>query len=192
MGSVWTSWGHVLIAWTVAVPVLTAATALLVTRRLHAGLPRRLALRRSIAEVGIVGATLPWVWMILTPATGTRAVSLMPLRDLLDTLGAAPGTAFVQVGANLMVFLPLGFLLPLRFPRMSGVARMTAVGAVVSTALEILQYILDLGRVTSVDDVLLNAVGAGLGAWSAAVHVARRESGASRSDRVLVRLGWAS
>lgn len=188
----WASWGQVLIVWMVAVPALAAGTALLVRRRLRAGLPRRIALRYSIAEVGIVGATLPWVWMILTPTAGTRAVSLVPLRDLLDTLGAAPATAFVQVGANLVLFVPLGFLLPLRFPRVSGVGRMAAVGALVSATLEVLQYVLELGRVSSVDDVLLNAAGAGIGAALARRHVARRESGSSRSDRVLVRLGWAS
>ncbi|MEV0062270.1 VanZ family protein [Nocardia sp. NPDC050718] len=192
MGSVWASWGHVLIVWLVAVPALAAATALLIRRRLRAGLPRRQALRHSIAEVGILGATLPWVWMILTPAAGERAISAVPLRDLLDTLGAAPGTAVVQVGANLILFVPLGFLLPLRFPRLAGVLRMTAVGALVSTTLELLQYVLELGRVSSIDDVLLNAAGAGLGAALAAVHVARRESGSARSDRVLRRLGWAS
>ncbi|MGW6728536.1 VanZ family protein [Nocardia sp. NPDC055029] len=188
MGSVWDSWGHVLTVWALAVPTVLATTVLLVRRRIGSGTPRRIALRHSIAEVGILTATLPWVWMILTPTTGERAVSLVPLRDLADTLSAAPTTALVQVGANLVLFVPLGFLLPLRFPRLSGALRMTGVGALLSATLEVAQYVLDLGRVSSVDDVLMNAAGAGVGALLATVHVARRESGYSHSDRVLTQL----
>lgn len=169
MRSVWDSWGHVLIVWALAMPVVLAATALLVRWRLGAGTPRRIALRHSIAEIGVVAAILPWVWMILTPAAGDSEVSLVPLRDLAATLGAAPSTVVVQVGANLVLFVPLGFLLPLRFPRLSGVIRMTGVGALLSTTLEVAQYALDLGRVSSVDDVLMNAAGAGVGALLATV-----------------------
>ncbi|MFB7874391.1 VanZ family protein [Nocardia sp. NPDC056064] len=192
MGRVWESWGPVVIVWAVLVPVALAVTAGLVRRRIGHAMPRREALRRSIAEVGVLVGTLPWVWMILTPTGGERAVSLVPLRDLVDTLGAAPSTILVQVGANVAVFVPLGFLLPLRFPRWSSVARMTLVGAAASSVLEIAQYVLDLGRVSSIDDVLMNAAGAGLGAWLAAVHRARRRAGRSRSDRLLTGFGWAT
>jgi glycopeptide antibiotics resistance protein len=49
------------------------------------------------------------------------------------------------------------------------------VAATASVTVEILQYGLDLGRVSSIDDVLLNAAGAGLAAlasrrtWAAAL-----------------------
>lgn len=45
------------------------------------------AWRKSLAEVGIVYGTVPWVWMIMLPGEGAGAVpgrvSLLPLRDLV-------------------------------------------------------------------------------------------------------------
>ncbi|MCF2532607.1 VanZ family protein [Yinghuangia soli] len=189
MGEVWRAWGDVLTVWAVGVPLLVAATAVLVRVRVRQGRPRREALRWSVAEAAIVGGTLPWVWMILTPTAGPGGVSLVPLRDLVATLGSAPSTVVVQVGANLVLFVPLGFCLPLRLPRWAGVARMTLLGAAVSASLESAQYVLGLGRVSSVDDVLMNAAGAGLGACAARLHVARREAGRAYSSRLLLRLG---
>ncbi|WP_336082631.1 VanZ family protein [Nocardia sp. SSK8] len=191
MGRVWESWGPVVLVWALLVPAGLIVIGALVRWRIGNAMPRREALRRSIAEVGAALGTLPWVWMILTPTGGERAVSLVPLRDLVDTLGAAPSTILVQVGANVAVFVPLGFLLPLRFPRWSSVARMTLVGAGTSATLELAQYVLDLGRVSSIDDVLMNAAGAGLGALLAAWHQRRRAAGLSHSDRLLTRYGWA-
>ncbi|MFE3542630.1 VanZ family protein [Nocardia sp. NPDC059177] len=86
----------------------------------------------------------------------------------------------------------MGFLLPLRFPRLAGAARMTLIGAGLSATLEIAQYAFDLGRVSSIDDVLMNAAGAGLGALLAGTHHTRRTTGRSHSDRMLTRLGWAT
>jgi glycopeptide antibiotics resistance protein len=98
--------------------------------------------------------------MILTPdPSGAGRVSLVPLRDLLTI---APGDLVVQIGGNLLVFAAAGFLLPVRWPVGIGTVLIVAAGA--STVVEALQYLLDLGRVSSVDDVLLNALGAGLAA----------------------------
>jgi glycopeptide antibiotics resistance protein len=61
------------------------------------------------------------------------------------------------------VFAALGALLPVRFrlgsPR-TVVLRVFVVAAALSAVLEALQLVLSLGRVTSVDDVLVNALGA--------------------------------
>lgn len=189
VGAVWQSWGHVLIACALAAPVAAVLVVTLARRRVRRGVPARIALRHTVAEIGVLAGTLPWVWMILTPAGGQGAVSLVPLVDLAATLRDEPGTALVQVGANSLLFLPLGFLLPLRFPRLAGVARMTAVGAAASAVLELCQYVFDLGRVSSVDDVLMNATGAAIGAGIGAVHAARLRRGRSVSDRALARLG---
>ncbi|MEU2252048.1 VanZ family protein [Nocardia xishanensis] len=192
MRQVWDAWGHVLIVWLCAVPVLVAAIVSMTRWRMRRGLTPELALRYTVAEAGLAGGTLPWVWMILTPVAAEGAVSAVPLRDLVATLGDSPSSAVIQVGANTLLFVPLGFFLPLRLARFAGVARMTLLGAAVSATLEIAQYVFDLGRISSVDDVLMNAAGAGLGALLAQIHVARREAGRSRSARVLAQLGWAA
>ncbi|MFB8006831.1 VanZ family protein [Nocardia sp. NPDC056000] len=162
MRQVWEMWGGVLTVWALAVPVLVVWIRVVMWLRREQ--PHALALRNTLAEAGILIGTAPWIWMILTPTGGRREVALVPIRDLVETLTGDPEQAVVQVGANLIVFLPLGLLLPLRLPRFAGVLRMFLVGAALSALLEIAQYAFDLGRVSSVDDVLMNATGAAIGA----------------------------
>jgi VanZ like family len=126
------------------------------------------AWRMSLAEVGIVYGTVPWVWMIMLPGDRAGAVpgrvSLVPLRDLLTILAGGPLTATGQVVGNLLVFAALGFLAPLRFAALASVPRILALAAGCSVLVEAAQYVLRLDRVSSVDDVLLNTAGAGLAA----------------------------
>ena len=126
------------------------------------------AWRMSLAEVGIVYGTVPWVWMILLPGERAGAVpgrlSLVPLRDLLTILADGPLTATGQVVGNLLVFAALGFFAPVRFAALASVPRILALAAGCSVLVEVAQYVLRLDRVSSVDDVLLNAAGAGLAA----------------------------
>jgi len=182
-GGVWDAWGGVLVAWLPAVPLSAAGVWGLTRLRVRQGMCRRTALRFSAAEVGVLCGTVPWVWMILTPRAGADGVSAVPFRDLLDTLRGSPSAAIVQVGANLVLFVPLGFFLPLRGAAFAGVVRMTLLGAVLSASLEAVQYVCALGRVASVDDVLLNAAGAGVGAFLARLWLARDEERHARTAR---------
>ncbi|MFI6048997.1 VanZ family protein [Streptomyces violascens] len=115
------------------------------------------AWRRSLAEVGMVHGTLPLLWLTMMPgaAAGTAParVSLIPLRDLV-TMGP------VGIVGNLLIFAPLGFFAPMRFTALASVPRILALGAGCSALVETAQYVLRLDRVSSVDDVLVNAVGA--------------------------------
>jgi glycopeptide antibiotics resistance protein len=129
----------------------------------------------SLAEVGIVYGTVPWVCMIMLPGDQAGAVvSLVPLRDLL-TMDAG------QVVGNLVVFAALGFFASLRFAALASIPRILALAAGCSVLVEAGQYVLRLDRVTSVDDVLLNTAGAGLAAL-ASRHWWRVPASAS-SDR---------
>ncbi len=110
----------------------------------------------------IVG-TAPWLWMILTPTGGAGGLQLVPLRDLLDVLRG--GDTLVQLVGNLLAFAAIGFFLPmrLRLARAPWVPLVVAlVVAGLSVIVEALQFVLRLGRVSSIDDVLINAVGAAL------------------------------
>ncbi|MGN9775038.1 VanZ family protein [Micromonospora sp. H33] len=158
MGQVWREWGVVLTVTAVGLPVVAVLVAVLARLRRDAATPRR----RSVAEVGAVAGTLPWVWMILTPRDAPGGVDLVPLRDLADLLTGSPATVVVQVVGNLLVFAALGFFAPVRVPALAGAGRLFLLGAACSVVVESAQYALDLGRVTSVDDVLLNATGAAL------------------------------
>jgi hypothetical protein len=124
------------------------------------GVPVALARRWSLAEVAMVFGTVPWLWMILTPSSAVGELRLIPVVDLVQVLTGDGLTAFFQVGGNLLVFAAFGFFAPLRWRIGPGTVTLLAAGA--SMMVEVLQYTLELSRVTSVDDVLLNAAGAGL------------------------------
>ncbi|MBC9716946.1 VanZ family protein [Streptomyces sp. TRM66268-LWL] len=156
----WHGWAGtftgVVILTVAALPVAALVAWALARRRRLAGAAR--AWRRSLAEVGIVYGTVPPVWLILLPGDEDGAVvHLVPLQDLL-TMDTA------QIIGNLMVFAALGFLAPLRFAALASIRRMVALGAGGSVLVETAQYVLQLDRVSSVDDILLNTAGAGLAA----------------------------
>ncbi|WP_092541468.1 VanZ family protein [Actinoplanes derwentensis] len=153
--------------------VVITATALPVAGLLVWALARRRGIgpgvwRRSLAEVGVVYGTAPWLWMILLPnnglVEGRARVNLVPLRDLIEVLDGGASTATLQIVGNLLVFAAFGFFGPIRFAMLASVPRILALAAAASILVETLQFVLRLDRVSSVDDVLLNAAGAGLAA----------------------------
>jgi glycopeptide antibiotics resistance protein len=170
-----TGWHHWLGTFT-GVAMLTAAALppagltvwALARRRRAAGATPAWARRKSLAEVGIVYGTVPWIWMVLLPGAQAGAVSgrlsLVPIRDLITIVADGPARATGQIVINLLIFAALGFFAPMRFAALTSVPRILALAAGCSILVETAQYVLRLDRVSSVDDVLLNAAGAGLAA----------------------------
>lgn len=144
-----------------ALPLAMLTGWLLARRRRRSGATAGWAWRSSICEVAIVYGTVPWVWLTMLPGSGAGTVhgqlSLVPLRDL-QTMPT------YQVLGNLLVFAALGAFGPMRFRALASLPRVTALGALGSIMIETAQYVLPIGRVASVDDVLLNTVGAGVAA----------------------------
>jgi glycopeptide antibiotics resistance protein len=149
----------VIVACAAALPVLVAVVAVRA---------RRMGARLAVAEVFALAGTLPWLWMILTPLPQAGAVHPVPFQEVSGYLNVGPGEAIVQVGGNLAVFAAAGALAPVRWRlgRSTGavLAAVAGLAAAGSTLVETLQWALDLGRVSSADDVLLNTVGAVLAA----------------------------
>ncbi|HEV7647702.1 MAG TPA: VanZ family protein [Actinophytocola sp.] len=149
----------VLLMMLVGLPLAGLVVWFLARRRRAAGLTS--AWRMSLAEVGMVYGTVPFVWMTVMPGSGAGIVpgrvSLVPLRDLL-TMGP------LGIAGNLLIFAALGFFAPIRFAALASVPRILALGAGCSILVETAQYVLRLDRVSSVDDVLVNAAGAMLAA----------------------------
>src|SRR5262245_888650 len=98
-GWVGTFTGVVLIT-VAALPLAALAVWALARRR--RGTPH--AWRMSLAEVGVVYGTVPWVWMIMLPGghagEAPPRVSLVPLRDLLTVVAAGPVSATGQIVGN--------------------------------------------------------------------------------------------
>jgi hypothetical protein len=139
----------------VGLPLAALVVCAVAYRRRAAGATS--AWRMSLAEVGMVYGTVPFLWLTLMPGLGAGVVpgrvSLVPLRDLV-TMGP------LGIGGNLLIFAALGFFAPIRFTALASVPRILALGAGCSIVVEIAQYVLRLDRVSSVDDVLVNATGA--------------------------------
>jgi hypothetical protein len=143
----------------VALPSAALVVWALARRRRDAGVTS--AWRMSLAEVGMVHGTVPFLWMTMMPGAGAGTVparvSLVPLRDLI-TMGP------LGIVGNLLVLAALGFFAPMRFAALASVPRILALGVGCSVLVETAQYVLRLDRVSSVDDVLVNATGAVLAA----------------------------
>ncbi|MFF7238810.1 VanZ family protein [Streptomyces collinus] len=143
----------------VTVPLSASVVCALALRRRAAG--HASAWRTSLAEVGMVHGTVPFVWLTMMPGAGAGTVpgrvSLVPLRDLV-TMGP------LGIAGNLLVFAALGFFAPMRCAALASLPRVLALGAGCSALVETAQYVLRLDRVSSVDDVLVNAAGAVLAA----------------------------
>lgn len=152
------SWVPVVLAVFVGVPLAIGLAAWLTHHRRRAGWGHAWAARSVWAEIFMIVGTLPWVCLTLLPSHDVRGANLEPFRDLAQQVDLGYANAIVQIGGNLLVFAALGFGLPIRW-RVGPLAALV-VGALGSTAIESLQWILNLGRYSSVDDVLVNAAGA--------------------------------
>jgi hypothetical protein len=144
-------WGVVVIVSAVALPL----AGLLVWWLAPAGTKWR-----RLTEVGVILGTLPWVWMILTPRPSPGWRELVPIVPVVEQFRDDPPKALAELFGNLLVFAAFGFFGTLRWNL--SIWPVLGIAAAASALLETLQWLLDLGRVSSVNDVLLNAAGAGL------------------------------
>jgi len=158
---VWHHWHRVWIYVALLIPFAVLAVAALKALRPSG------SWLRSVAEVGMVLGTLPWIWMILTPMQlppHATTVYLIPFVDMWESLRMGDATSIlVQIGGNLLVLLALGIFAPIRFASLASLARLALLGLVFSLTVELVQHAFVSGRVFSVDDVLLNAAGCVVG-----------------------------
>lgn len=173
--------GDAVVWFAIVAPVVAAVTALASLRRFR----RSSAQRKRWPVVGdvVVALTVLGVACVtLTPGPGGvgggPTVRLVPFVDMVDTLtsSVAVSVAARLVGMNVILFVPLGFVLAFRRGRI----RPAVVGSLlVSVAIESLQAVLPLSRTANVDDLILNTIGAVIGAAAAVVvgRVVRRDPG---------------
>lgn len=124
------------------------------------------ALSRSAGEIGIAFSLFAisivglWSYRIAAP----RTLSLIPLHDFIRPPdGSAWSSTAHFTFANILLFLPLGVSVQLRFRDLS-LGKITLGAAGLATLIEAWQWVFGTGRVTSTDDVLFNTLGAVLGA----------------------------
>lgn len=94
-------------------------------------------------------------------------MNLVPLRTIRQYLGLIQNEAYffhaiVNLVGNVVMFIPLGFLLPRIWRKLRGFFRTILTIAVLVIAVEILQYVTLLGSL-DIDDFILNITGAVIG-----------------------------
>ncbi|WP_435016521.1 VanZ family protein [Tundrisphaera sp. TA3] len=113
------------------------------------------------------------LFMFLQPVARPNFI---PLRTIRFDLARGGEPFVVNILGNLGVFLPMGFLVPILWPRRSGsmLTRVAAASFGLSLLIEVLQY-LSGRRIADVDDLLLNTLGGmlGYGLWLSCLGVAR-------------------
>lgn len=97
-----------------------------------------------------------------------RTVNLIPLVKSISmiqnaiTLGVMVREVAINLLGNLLLLVPLGFLLPALFEKSRSVFKIIELGFAVSLSIEISQFFLAV-RIFDVDDIFLNTLGALLG-----------------------------
>lgn len=86
------------------------------------------------------------------------------IRLFLKVLGAQAysSAALINLGGNVVMFIPLGFFLPRVFPALGKFWRTILITALIITAVELTQLFTLLGC-CDIDDLILNVLGATLG-----------------------------
>lgn len=134
---------------------------------------RRTAWRDALSQTGsetllLVALVLIVIATLLTPqlpGADQRTILLEPFWDLREALAGRQvlARAVAEMIGNVLLFIPLGVGLVLRWPRLS-IGATLGLAVAVSLIVEIGQAISAGGRMTDVTDVLMNGVGAVLGA----------------------------
>ena len=94
-------------------------------------------------------------------AAADRSLNLVPFKVFQETWGMPEPKKIAQTAANIVMFVPLGFMMPVAFQRMRGFGKTALSLALFSFAIEFTQYF--TGRSADIDDLMLNTLGGILG-----------------------------
>ncbi|APU71039.1 glycopeptide antibiotics resistance protein [Companilactobacillus crustorum] len=95
-----------------------------------------------------------------------RSLSQINIIPLVETFKLAKGQSIIDfiynLYGNIMWFVPMGIFIPALSERHLNFWKVVLIGALISTSIETLQFILNTG-VTDIDDVIFNTLGAAVG-----------------------------
>ncbi|WP_052254632.1 VanZ family protein [Salinicoccus sp. YB14-2] len=121
--------------------------------------------KRKVNLLIYIGFTVTIVGMILVTLMPTdypnRLLQLVPFLSIMETLQYATPRGIVNsLVMNIILFIPFGFFLYILTRR---VLLTTVLACLVSILIEVLQYVLPIGRISNIDDVILNTLGGIIG-----------------------------
>lgn len=111
-----------------------------------------------VTYVGLVMTLVGIFLLTMMPRDNPEKVtSFIPFLSIIETLQYATTRAIINsLLMNILLFVPLGFFLYLLIRR----SFLTVFSAfLISVFIEFLQYVLPIGRISNVDDVILNTAG---------------------------------
>jgi len=133
--------------------------------------------RRTIARVLLAPYLLALAVIVFLPASDAKQITglVAVIADVLAAIGVPrePAAVAVEFLANVALFVPLGALLALSFPRWRAWL-VIVIGTAVSIGIELVQIAIP-SRVSTVSDVIANTIGCALGlglilGWARARH----------------------
>jgi glycopeptide antibiotics resistance protein len=142
----------------------------------------RLAALVYVAALALV-TLLPTRWPPWARGAGNNDPKLVPFDNFMVELKWAPLWTLTDLFGNVLLFAPLGFLLPLLVPAVRRWWEALAVGVGVSLLIELYQLAFPALREASVTDVLMNALGTLLGFAALQLTGYRRASSSRRALR---------
>jgi glycopeptide antibiotics resistance protein len=92
-----------------------------------------------------------------------RWVPFVQIWEIMRASGRSIYSSIGEVAGNIVLFVPLGWLLPMISSRVRSARLVVAIGAACSIVVELSQLLFVPGRSPATDDVILNTVGALIG-----------------------------
>ena len=96
-----------------------------------------------------------------TVSAAERSLNLIPFQFITETWAMEARKQITQSIANILMFLPLGFIFPIAFAKMRKLWSTTICMMLFSFLIEFIQYF--VGRSADIDDLMLNTLGGILG-----------------------------
>lgn len=101
-------------------------------------------------------------------SNGNAGINLIPFNTLSEYLfqtnehvGDWGSVSFLNIVANVLIFSPIGFFVPLLWKNWQSFRKIIMLGLAVTCFIEIFQFF--IGRSTDIDDVILNTIGVMIG-----------------------------
>lgn len=120
-------------------------------------------------HAGIITDTGKFYFDIYLSNANTR-VNLLPFNTISQyffqsntSVSDWNSVSFLNVVANIFLFSPIGFFVPLLWKNWLSFRKILLLGLAVTCFIEFLQFF--IGRSTDIDDVILNTVGVMIGYW---------------------------
>ena len=122
---------------------------------------------RRLPFIALLAAYLGVVlWLTLRAGPGSSSPAyFVPFVDTWSQIrDTGDHSALGEVVGNILLFIPLGYLLPAALRPLRRINATVLAGLAITISIELLQWLLIEGRSPSIDDVIYNTIGTGIGA----------------------------